>query len=330
MHAIFLLLRMLDEHKAKPMSRLRVTLKLVAAVIATSIVGAVLPGAASAQAAADSAPLRNFVETYQDTWNTHDESAVAAFFGDDADFVMGNQAAVHGRQAIQESWGKYFANQEPERRLTIELKSARLLGDDVAVINVSTTTGGRDPHGQELAVRRFRGAWVLQRRNGTWLISAMRGFPTEEDRVVLNASLAATETLRPQVRAFVDAYEDAFNSHDPYAVSALFRKDADIIVRNFPITHGRPAIQDWWQTYFSEPRPYRAILIPNEIRMIDPDVALVNVVATGAAGEAGARSSAVRYARATWVLVRENEGWLIAALWVLPSEEDRLIRESDR
>lgn len=321
---------MREEPKAKPMSRFPDKLRIVTAIVATSVLAAVLPSEATAQAAADSAALRKRVESYENTWNTHDPSAVAAFFTEDADFVMGNRPAVHGRQAIQEWWGTYFSHQEPERRLTLEVKSARFVTDDVAVIIVATTTGGRDRHGQELAPRRFRGAWVLQRRNGDWQISAMRGFPTEEDRVVLNASLGATEALRPQIRAFVDAYEDAFNSHDPSAVSVLFRNDADIIVRNGPVTHGQAAIQDWWRAYFSEPRPYRALLIVDEIRMMNPDVALVNVFGTGAAGQAESQPSPVRYTRATWVLVREHDEWLIAALWVLPSEEDRVIRESDR
>lgn len=72
----------------------------------------------------------------------------------------------------------------------------------------------------------------------------------------------------------------------------------------------------------------RAILITDVIRMMAPEVALINITATAAAGQADARPLPVSYARATWVVVREAGERLIAAFCVLPSEEDRIIRES--
>lgn len=289
------------------------------------------PGVTSAQATAeDSVAVGARIDAYKTAWNTHEPSAVAAFFTDDADFVMGNQPAAVGRQAIQDRWRDYFSNQEPERHLTLDVSSLRFVAADVAVVDVATTTGGRDRQGQDLPARKFRGTWVVHRQSGEWMISAMRGLPTEDDRVVLNASLGATEALRPGIRALVDAYEDAINSHDPSAVGAFYGKDADVIRRNGPVTRGRKAIQDWWRTFFSEPRPYRTILITDGIRMITPDVALINVVVTGATAQAEARKVPARYDRATWVIVREDDEWLITAQRVLPSEDDRLIRGGGR
>ncbi|HER19546.1 MAG TPA: SgcJ/EcaC family oxidoreductase [Chromatiales bacterium] len=274
-------------------------------------------------------------------WNTHDPSAVAAFFSEDADLVMGNLPAAHGRQEIRDSWQAYFARQEPERRLTLEVSPVRFLAADAAIINVATTTGGRDRQGQELPARKFRGTWLWYRQSNDWLISAMRGFPTEEDRVELTPLLKTAEYLKPQIRALIRAYEDAFGTHDPAAISEFYTDDADIVVRNSPVIHGRPAILEWWRAYFSELRPQsldrirwfesmRTILIIDEVRMIAPDVALVNITATAAARQADSEPSPVRYARATWVLVREDGEWLIAALRVLPSEEDRIIRAESR
>jgi uncharacterized protein (TIGR02246 family) len=299
--------------------------------LAASACATIAPGVISAQTTAkDSVAVGARIAAYRTAWNTHEPSSVAAFFADDADFVLGNRPAAVGRQAIQEWWRDYFANQEPERGLTIDLRSVRFVALDVAVIDVLTTTGGRDRRGQDLPARTFRGTWVVHRQSGEWMISAMRGLPTEEDRVVLNASLAATEALRPGIRAFVDAYEDAINSHDPSAVSAFYEDDADLIVRNGPVTHGRKAIQDRWQRFFSEPRSYRTILITDGIRMITPDVALINVVVTGATVQTEARELPVRYGRATWVIVRGDDQWLITAQRVLPSEDDRLGRGGER
>jgi uncharacterized protein (TIGR02246 family) len=296
-------------------------------VLALFAAGGMAAGETSAQTAADSVAIQARIDAYRAAWDTHDASAVSAFFSDDADMVMGNQPEAIGRRAIEDTWRDYFSNQEPERHLTLHVESLRFVAADVAVVNVATTTGGRDRQGRLLS-RRFRGAWVVQRRNGEWLISAMRGQPTEQDRVVLNESLATAEALQPEIRAFVDAYEDAFNSHAAPAVSAFYRDDADIIVRNGPLTHGRQAIQALWQTYFADERPYRALFIVQDIRMITSRVALINFIVTGAALESSVQPVPVRYTRATWLLARGGEapGWLITAAWVLPSEEDEIVR----
>lgn len=300
-------------------------------VLAASVSATLSPRMARAQAAAaDSVAVAARIEAYRTVWNTHDGFAVAAFFSDDADLVMGNQPGAVGRQEIAESWSSYFSNQEPERHLTLDVRSLRFVAADVALVDVVTTTGGRDHQGLNLLARRFRGTWVLHRQGGEWLISAMRGLPTEEDRVVLNPSLRATEALRPQIRAFVDAFGDAVNSREAAVVSTLYTNDADLIRRNGPVVHGRKAIQDWWQTFFLEPRPYRTILITDGIRMITPDVALIDVVVTRAAEQAEARERPVGYARTTFVVAHEDDGWLIAAQRVLPSEDDRLIRGGGR
>ena len=125
--------------------------------------------------------LRARVETYETVWNTHDPAAVAAFFTEDADMIMGNLPTARGRKAIQDFWGKYFAAIEPERRGTFEVISLRLITPDVALINISSETGGSDSDGRELPTRLARGTWVLVQEANGWFISAMRGQPAEGD-----------------------------------------------------------------------------------------------------------------------------------------------------
>lgn len=295
------------------------------------VLGPWTPERARAQTVEDSAAIRERTDAYLRAWDAHDASGLGTLFAEDADMVMGNQPTARGRRQIRESWRTYFEAQEPERHLRLDIRSLRFLPPDVAIMSVTTTTGGRDGAGGDLPARRFRGTWLWQRRGDGWLISAMRGLPLEEDRVVLNASLEATEALRPDIRGFVAAYEDALDAHDPGAVSAFYSDDAEIIVRNSPVASGRQAIESWWRVYFSEPRPYRALLIIDEMRTIGPDVALLNVTATGAPPERSpARPTPVRYARATWVLAREEAEWRIAQLLVLPSEHDRIVRSGGR
>lgn len=322
---------MVERVKQTGVSRMLAGLSWLAAILAAILCLAVPIVDAAAQTASDSAAVLARVEAYGSAWNTHDASALAAFFTDDADVVMGNLPAAHGRRAIRDSWAEYFERQEPERQLTLDVSPVRFVAPDVAIVHVGTTTGGRDRSGRELSTRRFRGIWVMHSRDDGWLVAAMRGLPREEDRVILNPSAGAAEALRPRIRALVDAFENAFNRHDPSAISGLYGEDAEFVVRNSPVLRGRQAILDWGRTYFSQPRPYRAILIVDDIRMLTPDVALVNLVATGAPPDAEAPVGPVRYTRATWVVVREGTEWRIAALWVLPSEDDRVIRRaSDR
>lgn len=134
-----------------------------------------------AQTPVASDSLRARVEAYETLWNAHDPAAVAAFFTDDADMIMGNLPIVRGRPAIQDWWGKYFAAIEAERRGTFDVVSLRLITPEVALINVASQTGGSDPEGGELPTRLARGTWVLVREADGWFISALRGQPAEGD-----------------------------------------------------------------------------------------------------------------------------------------------------
>lgn len=293
------------------------------AVSVVVLVGLAGPACRAAVPATEGIPgLDALIDAYERVWDTHDPQALGAFFASDADLVMGNLPAAAGREAIEEWWSRYFARQEPERRLEIEVRSQRRLSEAVALVDVATTTG--DGEGGALADRRARGTWVLERgEDGGWLVAAMRGMPTEEDEVELRASLETARRLRPDVRAFAQAYAAVFDRHDPEALTALYLPDADIVVRNAPIVRGREEILEWWRRYFATPRPYRVVLVVDRIRELGEDVVIVELTATGLPDEPQAP---LRSARATWVLRREAGDWRIAALRVLPSEEDRIRR----
>lgn len=138
----------------------------------------------AAQPSQLSRELGALVRQYAASWDTHDASALAAWFTADADMIMGTSPILDGRTPIQEYWREYFSVQEPERRLTIEVQSVRAISADVALANVHTITGGRTAQGVELSSREARGTWVLVRVNGRWLVASMRGMPTERDRIL--------------------------------------------------------------------------------------------------------------------------------------------------
>jgi uncharacterized protein (TIGR02246 family) len=172
------------------LSRLSSTLRfesveiMTVSMIAINILIVTFSNMAVAQTDGDSAAVYEQIETYQSAWNTHDATALAVFFKEDADFIMGNQPLIRGREGIQNWWRNYFNRQEPERRLSIMVNSVRIITSDVALVNVTTTTGGQDMQGEKILKRKARGTWVLHRQKGGWLIIAMRGMPTEKDRII--------------------------------------------------------------------------------------------------------------------------------------------------
>jgi len=157
-------------------------------VVGTALAVGVSVGAAAGMARAQpdgfSQELGAIVNEYIVSWNTHDPLVLAEHFTADADMIMGNGPVLGGRTAVLGWWRDYFAVQEPERTLTIEVQSTRAIATDVVLVNVRTTTHGRTAEGVELPSRKARGTWVLVRQDGRWLISAMRGMPTEQDRII--------------------------------------------------------------------------------------------------------------------------------------------------
>lgn len=309
-----------------------------------SVVGVALvtsPRMVASQTAADSTAALARVDAYATAWNTHDPATLGTFFTDDADMVMGSGPRIRGREAIETAWERYFSRQEPSRRLTLDVRSLRLVATGVGIIDVVTTTGGRDAQGGALQARRARGTWVIVRPDDTWVVAAMRGLPTVRDSVVLGSFVEPAREDDVEafedptgVRAFVETYEDALNARNPSALTALFTENGDIIVRNLPAVRGHRAIETWWREYFGD-RAYwadpdfRVEFTVEHVRTLTPDAAVVDLVA-GAERDGEALSRPTRETRATWVVVRREDEWRVAALRVLPSEHDRIIREHER
>jgi uncharacterized protein (TIGR02246 family) len=298
-------------------------LNLISGIITICIISTLSPTEVKAQEAIDSAGFKKLVFNYQNVWNTHNPAGVANFFTEEADMVFGNLPAAKGRKEIEASWQNYFNRLENERRGWFDITFIKVLSPVTAIIDILSTTGIA---GDTSTFRKARGTWLVYLNENNWLISAMRGLPTTEGHVDLIASMETTVLLRPQIRAFVADYENAFNEHKSKELSQFYRADADILIREQPKIHGIHAIEEWWRTYFSQPRPYRALFIIDEIRLISEDVALLNIIATGVGLEITEHLVPARQARGTWILLREDRKWLISALRVLPSEYDRVIR----
>ena len=150
---------------------------LVTAIAAVIGLATASPGLLRAQVQEVPPDVRAWVKKYEDAFNTHKASAVAAFFSEDADMILGNGPRIVGREAIQEWWAHYFSRIDEERKGTFAIDSLRLIAPEVVLINLDTRTAGRRSTGEELPARLARGTWVATRQNGEWRISAFRAFP---------------------------------------------------------------------------------------------------------------------------------------------------------
>ncbi len=135
------------------------------------------PDSATTQDVADG--VRAWIDAYEKAWNTHEASAVAAFFSEDADFIVGNGPRIVGRDAVEEMWRSYFSGIDDGRKGTFAVASLRVITPEVVVVNINSTTAGHGDSGEALPTRLARGTWVVDQHNGKWQISAFRALPAE-------------------------------------------------------------------------------------------------------------------------------------------------------
>ena len=131
------------------------------------------------------------------------------------------------------------------------------------------------------------------------------------------------------VRELVEAYRTTWDRHDASDLAEFFTEDADMIMGTDPIALGREAIEAWWKNYFERQEPQRQVAIEvRALRLIVPDVAVLNVTTTTHGRTAQGEELRPRDARGTWVVAREGGVWMIAAMRGMPTEQDEVIRAS--
>ena len=119
-----------------------------------------------------------------------------------------------------------------------------------------------------------------------------------------------------ELREFIKQYQETWQSHDAERLGDFFADDSDMIVGIQPRIVGREAIAAWWNLYFSRIDSGRLLSVSIEsIRLLSPDVALINVATTTGGTHSGTNETLEsRKARGTWVVTRGGGGWKISAL----------------
>jgi uncharacterized protein (TIGR02246 family) len=131
----------------------------------------------------------------------------------------------------------------------------------------------------------------------------------------VSSPLVAQRALAPEsaFREHAAAYAAAINKRDAAAVAALFTPDGDQIFVDGPRVVGRDAIRDATQTAIAAwPPTLQFTLAVTGVRMLSPNVAIVETVATFSEGP-------MQRNRGTLVMVRQSGKWLAAALRVYPA-----------
>ena len=123
-------------------------------------------------APADEAAIRANVAAFEAAWNKRDVAGVVATYAPDGDVVVVDGPRVVGHEAIRKSL-EDFSTTPPTMRITLRVTGVRLLSHDVAIADTLA-------HFNEGAVRDNRGTSVFVRREGHWLVAALRVFPAQK------------------------------------------------------------------------------------------------------------------------------------------------------
>lgn len=149
---------------------------MAVAVLAAAILGMPRGSAAEiADRAADEAAIKELGRKWQDAWNTRDADALTALLAEDVDFVtvLGPRGWMKGHAQFKEAHARMFTTLFTESQWTSREMHVKFIRPDLAIQRVLwSTTGDRVRHVKHGEPRNGIFTWVVEKRNGKWLIIA--------------------------------------------------------------------------------------------------------------------------------------------------------------
>jgi uncharacterized protein (TIGR02246 family) len=121
----------------------------------------------------DEALIRRIAQDWQDAWNRHDADALASRLVEDVDFVtvLGPSGWMKGREQFKDAHARMHRTLFVESVWTTRATFVRFLRPDLAIAHVLwSTTGDKVRHIKHGEPREGIFAWVLEKRNGKWMI----------------------------------------------------------------------------------------------------------------------------------------------------------------
>lgn len=125
--------------------------------------------------AADEGAIRKTAQRWHDAWNAHDMNAMGALITDDADFI--NVAGLHWKgkpEIVREHALRHRTNLKDSVWVTRNV-TIQPLAPEMALVHMNWgMTGDTDFDGTPRKPRDGIFTWVMERRDGTWLIRAVQ------------------------------------------------------------------------------------------------------------------------------------------------------------
>ena len=121
----------------------------------------------------DRETIRGVATQWEEAWNRHDMSMMAALLTEDADFVNVLGSHWKGRTEIEHEHATLHQRQFKESMWTTRSVHVQSLQPDLALVHVEwAIRGDRDPDGTMRQPRQGIFTWVMQRHRETWYIRA--------------------------------------------------------------------------------------------------------------------------------------------------------------
>ena len=123
----------------------------------------------------DEAAIKQLGKDWQDAWNKHNADALTSLLADDVDFVtvLGPQGWLRGLGQFKEAHARMHTTLFTESVWTTKETHVKFLRPDLAVARVLwETKGDKVRHRKHGELREGIFTWVVERRDGKWLIIA--------------------------------------------------------------------------------------------------------------------------------------------------------------
>ena len=120
----------------------------------------------------DEAAIRANVAAYESAWNKRDAAGVTQTYAPDADVIVMDGPRTAGQAAIRRRLDGDFSTLPSTTRITLTLTNIRAVTPDTAVVDTIARFN-------EGTVRENRGTSLFVRRDGKWLVAALRVYPAQ-------------------------------------------------------------------------------------------------------------------------------------------------------
>jgi len=133
--------------------------------------------------AQDMQALHQVAEKWEQSWNRHDMEAFATLFADDVQFVTKSGTWFQGKQATMNHHKQNHATVFKNSTWTTDNVAIKYVKPDVALIHIGWGLSGDSHHdGTPSSPRHGISTWVVEKRQGQWLLLAVHNVNIETPR----------------------------------------------------------------------------------------------------------------------------------------------------